>query len=228
MNLGPRHIPHHPFHGVDRTAWPAVPRAPKTAMSLPIRVLIAALGLMFLLSAATLHAQSPPATESPSEYTIKAVFLYNFSRYATWSATPDPSSDKPFVIGVLGSDPFGEVLDEIAAKKTVHGRPIVIMRFTSLADYRDGCHILFVCGSLPSEQQAAAITRAEGIGTMLVGETPGFAEQGGTINFYTDGDRIRFEINAAAAHRARLELDGKLLSLGRPANDHRTTGYRSD
>lgn len=171
-----------------------------------------------LASATALHAQSPP--DAPNEYLVKAVFLYNFSRYATWSATAESGSE-PFVIGILGSDPFGVVLDDIAAKKTVHGRKLVLQRFASLADYRPPCHILFVAGAMSPAQQTVVIEKTQGIGTMLVGETPGFAEQGGTINFYVDGDRIRFEINAHAAHRARLELDGKLLSLGRAANDHR-------
>ena len=114
-------------------------------------------------------AQPTSTTEGPSEYTIKAVFLYNFSRYATWPNVTTSENSEPFVIGILGRDPFGDVLDEIAAKKTVHGRRIIVARFSSLAQYRSPCHILFVSGTLSPTQQTTVIAQTQGIGTMVVG-----------------------------------------------------------
>ncbi|MGA2032250.1 MAG: YfiR family protein [Thermoguttaceae bacterium] len=159
------------------------------------------------------QAEPPPL---PNEYTVKAVFLYNFGRYVEWPGAALGNPADPLVIGILGEDSFAGALDEIAAKKTIQGRRIVIRRFASLEEYRPPCQILFVSRSLKGDLQAAAIKKTAGTGVLLVGETPGFAELGGIANFFVDGDRIRFEINASAARRAQLRMDAKLLSLGRP------------
>jgi len=41
----------------------------------------------------------------------------------------------------------------------------------------------------------------------------GFLESGGIINLLTDHDKIRFEVNMAAAQRAALRIRSRLLRL---------------
>jgi hypothetical protein len=162
--------------------------------------------------------QPPEAATLPNQYTVKAVFLYNFGRYVEWPNGSFADASAPFVIGIVGEDAFGGALQEIAARKTIQGRPIVVRRFASPEDYNQTCHILFVSRSLASSQQAALIRMTQRRGVLVVGETPGFAEQGGTANFFVEEDRIRFEINVDTARRAQLRLDAKLLSLGKPVS----------
>jgi hypothetical protein len=50
---------------------------------------------------------------------------------------------------------------------------------------------------------------------LTVGETEGFAARGGIINFYIEGNRVRFEINPDAAHRSGLKISSQLLQLGK-------------
>ncbi len=52
-------------------------------------------------------------------------------------------SQTPFVIGILGQDPFGSALDDAVRGETVNGRPLVVKRFASAADLRP-CQILFI------------------------------------------------------------------------------------
>ena len=92
-------------------------------------------------------ATAPPPA-SPSEYTVKAVFLYSFGRFVQWPAKTFANDSEPFVIGMAGEDPFGRALDEIAAKKTIQDRHIAIRRFAAPDDYRGPCQILFVSRSL--------------------------------------------------------------------------------
>ena len=172
-------------------------------------------------------AQQPEPASLTNEYTLKAVFLYNFGRYVQWPGNAPATTNLrdhpadgarpagPFVIGILGADPFGGALDEIAAKKTIHERPIVVRRFASVEEYGEPCHILFVSRSVTRDEQAALIKKTEGKAVWLVGESPGFAERGGMANFFLDGDRVRFEINADNARRAQLRMDAKLLNLGK-------------
>ena len=156
-----------------------------------------------------------------SEYTVKAVFLYSFGRYVQWPETTFKNTADPFVIGVAGEDSFGGALDEIAAKKTIQERRIVVRRFASPDEYRQPCHILFVSRVLSDEQQAALVAKTQGKPVLVAGESPGFAERGAVVNFIVDGDRIRFELNVNTARQAQLRMDAKLLSLGKPVGTQR-------
>jgi hypothetical protein len=65
------------------------------------------------------------------EYPVKAAFLYHFVEFVEWPrASPLPPSK--VTIGVLGRDPFGDVLDKAILGKTVAGRTLVIRRFASI------------------------------------------------------------------------------------------------
>ena len=43
----------------------------------------------------------------PNEYSVKAVFLYSFGRYIEWPENTFHNESDPFVIGIVGEDPFG-------------------------------------------------------------------------------------------------------------------------
>jgi hypothetical protein len=173
-------------------------------------------------SSSLLKAQDSEPAEGPreqseaqKEYTLKAVFLYSFGRYVEWPKTSFATAKDPFVIGILGEDLFGGALDEIAKKRTLQGRTIIVRRFATPAAYKSPCHILFVSRALTAEQHAAVITKTLGKPVFLVGETPGFAERGGTANFGADGDRIAIEINVESARHARFRVDARLLKLAK-------------
>lgn len=148
------------------------------------------------------------------EYNVKAVYLYSFGRYVTWPSMAFDSNSSPFVIGILGEDPLGMAIDQIAQLKKIQGRAIVVRRFASLDSYRP-CHMVFVAKSVPPEEQVAVIAQSRSKPVLLVGEFPGFAAQGGTVNFFMSGDTVRFEINREAAKAQGLEIDARLLSLAR-------------
>ncbi len=74
------------------------------------------------------------------------------------------------------------------------------------------CHVLFIA---PSERPRIPLIMdaLRGAGTLTIGDTQGFAQQGVMINFYIEKRRVRFEINAGAAHEAGLKISSKLLKL---------------
>jgi len=195
------------------------------AGSWPYWAAVAVLTCLWWSPAAPTAAQQAeePAVSLPNEYTVKAVFLYSFGRYTEWPEKAFRSASEPFVIGIVGEDAFGGALDNIAAKKTIQERRIVVRRFASADQYQQPCHILFVSRSVPPDQQAALIASTQAAAVLVVGETPGFAENGAGANFYLDGERIRFEINIANARRSQLRMDAKLLNLGKPVGSQRNT-----
>lgn len=71
------------------------------------------------------------AQESASlERAVKATYLWKFAPFVEWPANAFKSPDSPFVICVLGGNPFGNFLDEAVAGQRILGRPVLIRRFT--------------------------------------------------------------------------------------------------
>jgi hypothetical protein len=148
-------------------------------------------------------------SQSVSETEAKAAFLYNFTQFVSWPAIPVPKNPSPFVIGILGEDPFGTVLDQIVKGETVNGRKIVVERYSNLASIND-CQILFISRS--EERHLDEIFAAmKDKPVLTVGDSQQFAKRGGAINLITERNRIRITVNLATAQRNRLIFSSNLL-----------------
>lgn len=180
----------------------------------------ALVGCLLLLCFCRAAVNAQDMIDERLEYNVKAVSLYAFGRYVTWPAEAFVNADSPFVIGLLSDNPFGDALDRIAAKKTLDGRTIVVRSITDPAEC-GRCHIVFVPRTTPSETEAELFRQAAGKPVLLVGESPGFANRGGIINFYQSGSNIRFELNPDKSVESRLGLNAKLLTLGTKATSTR-------
>jgi hypothetical protein len=165
------------------------------------------------LSALFLAMMVAGARGQTKEYRIKAAFLLNFAQFVDWpdSAFATPSS--PFEVGVLGADPFGPALDETVQGENVHSRKLAIRRSKRIEDLAD-CQMIFVSKS-ERARLAAILAKTGSRPVVTVGEIPGFAAEGGTINFYLDQNKVRFEINAASAKLGGLKISSQLLGLGK-------------
>jgi hypothetical protein len=154
-----------------------------------------------------------PAQQSPfEELEVKAVFLFNFVQFVEWPASAFTSPEAPVVIGVLGSDPFGRVLDDVVEGERVKGRPLVVARFRRVEDIT-ACHVLFISPSETKNYQrilAALDTQP----TLTVGETENFTTLG-MIRFLTERNRVRLEVNIEKAKAAGLSISSNLLRAAR-------------
>jgi len=173
------------------------------------------LSLILLLAVGGVRAQE----SQPSEYQIKAAFLFNFAKFVEWPPAAFAEASSPFVIGILGENPFGGDLEQTIRGKTVSDRRFAIKEVGSLAQMRN-CHILFISAS--EQKRLPEIFEAlRGATVLTVGEMDRFTETGGMINFVREaqGSRIRFQINDETARKAGLKISSKLLSLAqRPAH----------
>ncbi|MGA2799357.1 MAG: YfiR family protein [Thermoguttaceae bacterium] len=181
------------------------------------------ISLLLVGQIAQVRGQSPNAMESAQqaeainpqyEYNVKAAFLYSFGRYVEWPKDAFDERSGAFVVGICGEDPFEQILDRIAQSKTIQGRRIIIQRMATIEELRP-CHILFVSHSIPPAQQITIINKMRDKPTLLVGESPGFAERGGGLKFFLEGGTVRFEINVEAIRQQKLLIDAKLLNLGK-------------
>jgi hypothetical protein len=164
--------------------------------------------LLIWISLVLLPMQAQPV--SPSEYQVKAAFLYNFAKFVEWPAEVF-QDNKPFVIGIVGHDPFGGLIDEAVSGKTVRDRKITVNRYSKIEDAANS-HILFVAGS-EGEEVARILKRLGKAPVLTVSDIERFAEEGGMIQLVTDQNRVRFAVNVAAVDRAGLKPSSQLLKL---------------
>jgi hypothetical protein len=166
-----------------------------------------------LLAVATLvciYAQAENAPQAPSEYQVKAAFLYNFVKFVEWPATP-ALQEGPIELCVMGKDPFAGALQRVVDGKTVNERPLVVRHIRDIAAARS-CHALFVSAS--EVARISEITRAVHAWSVLtVSDIDRFSERGGIICFFMEGQKVRFRINVKMATSARLKISSKLLRL---------------
>lgn len=147
-------------------------------------------------------------SSTPSkEYQVKAVFLLNFAQFVDWPGKDFASDASPFVIGVLGHDPFGDYLDEVVRDEKVKGHPVEVRRFHRLDDVQL-CHVLFIVGG---EVDEVELRRLATRSILTVGESDRFTANGGIVRFATEKGKLHLRINLEAAKTSALVISSKLL-----------------
>lgn len=151
--------------------------------------------------------------EDNREYEIKAAFIYNFAQFTVWPDKAFASDDSPFVVAVVGQDPFNHALESACEGKSIAGHPMEVRHIDSL-DQIEGCHLLFVPET--EDDHLDDIFKVVADRPILtVGESPKFPWAGGTIRFLIEDHKMRFEVNPDAAAKAALRISSKLMSLAR-------------
>jgi hypothetical protein len=146
------------------------------------------------------------AEASTLEYQVKAVFILRIAQLTEWPRRP---AAMPFVIGVMGDDPFGPLLDQVVKGELIEGHPIVVRRYSG-PDTLGLCDLLLITGPQRSAADRA-LKRVAGKPTLTVADFEGFVGQGGAVELFISSDRVRFRIDRKAAEAAGLSLRSQLL-----------------
>ena len=170
-------------------------------------------------------AATPTSPSGPSrEYKVKAALLLNFLKYASFPKGTFPTDTSPVTVLIVGKDPFGSSLRKSLASKGVGKRPLKILHAASIPlDLK--AHLVFTSG-LSRGDEKTLIERLKSKPCLLVGESPGFARDGGFINLYLDGSKVRFEINRDRTTTTRIKLKAEILKLARIIETQSTQGSR--
>jgi YfiR/HmsC-like len=156
-------------------------------------------------------------SNAPTEYQVKAAFLFNFAKFIDWPQTTFLNSESPFFICIVGEDRFGREIDSSLSSKTIENRAVVVEHSGQVAEARH-CQMVFVSSS-EKQRVPQVLSGLRGTNALVVGETDGFAAAGGAIQFDLDENRVHFLINTDAADRAGLTVSSRLLSLARIIHD---------
>ena len=155
------------------------------------------------------QSENTASARNVPEYALKAAFLLNFAKYVEWPAASFEDPAAPIVIAVLGRDPFGPELEATLKGRVVKGRPLKIRRIGRPGDIAD-LHMLFVPRG---EERRMPEILARERAVLLVGESDAFCRSGGALSILIQEGRPRIEANPAAAVRAGLKIDAKLLKV---------------
>jgi hypothetical protein len=166
---------------------------------------VALTALSAFIFTSTIHAQS-----SPTEYQVKAAYLYNFAKFVEWPPRV-ALSESSFNICVLGRDPFDSTFGATVAGENIKGKNVVVKRIPRAQDGAS-CQILFISSSEEARlKEILAVLDKTSV--LTVSDMPQFTLRGGMIQFVTEAKRVRFEVNLTSAERTGLTLSSQLLKV---------------
>ena len=145
------------------------------------------------------------------EYPLKAVFLLNFAQFTDWPTNAFDRADSPFVIGVLGNDPFGDVLEETVRTENWNDRKFVVQRFRRVEEVAN-CQILFISQS-ETRRLKEDLAGLKGRPILTVSEIENPAYHGACVRFITENNKIRLRINIDSLKEANLTMSSQLLRV---------------
>ena len=166
------------------------------------------------------HAQTATAT-APA---LKAAFLYNFAKFATWPAEAMRPAD-PIVFCVLNDRAVFDQLVSLTEGRAIEGHPLVVRTTKADAAALAACRLLFVSG-LDQTASLALLDAVAGKPVLTASDLESFAQSGGVAGFYVERGTLRFAINLEATQRTGLRLSSKLLSLAKIVKDERAAVRR--
>jgi hypothetical protein len=167
--------------------------------------------LLLVLAAALVAPVSHAEAVTATDQQLKAVFVYRFSQFVDWPTAAYSSDTEPFVIGVMGSDTFAALLEEVVRGERVNNHPIQVRRVRN-AEAAGPIHILFVDRS-ENARLEQAVELMKGRNTLIVSDLDDATQRGAAIQFTSRNNRIGLRINVDYARAARLVMSSNLLRL---------------
>lgn len=137
--------------------------------------------------------------------------MFNFCQFITWPSDAFEGPAAPIVIGVLGNDPFGTMLDDVVRGEVIRGRTIRVSRYRRVEEAAN-CHLLFVSGS-EAPRQDVILRFIQRRKIVTIGESDDFLAGGGMIALASVQNRVRLRINLPAVRAGGISVSSKLLRV---------------
>lgn len=171
--------------------------------------------LYIILPLSLLCTSASEKTQFHSEYDLKLVFIEKFTQFIDWPESSNLSSKKSFIIGIYGSNPFGEYLNYLK-KRTIKGLPVKIELLNNLNEIQDQ-NLLFI-SSDKSDEINEIIDYLKNKPILTISDSPSGEKKGVLINFYLENDKVKFYINNQKANNCNLMIHSPLLKIATIVN----------
>lgn len=149
----------------------------------------------------------------PLEYEMKATYLGKIPGFVEWPASEANGRKADFQFCAMGDYLFGTKLASEVQIATVGGRKIEL-RWTRKEHELEGCELIFFSRS-ETARYVKLLEAFKGKSVLTIGESKGFLEAGGIMEFSFENDRLQMNVNLVAARKANLKLDARLLALAK-------------
>ncbi len=172
--------------------------------------------LFILLSLVLLTSSTVvmPGDSEEANAKIKAIYIYNFTKYIEW---PENYQEGSFVIGFIGSSSsLLTELSKLATSKKAGNQSIEIKNISKVDD-NTKYHIIFILSD-NSAQLTEVIAKSKGKSTLIVTEKPGLAQKGAGINFIVEDNKQKIELNKENISKYKLKVAETLVKLSNPVN----------
>jgi hypothetical protein len=151
-----------------------------------------------LFSATTVYAQADEAQ-------LKAAFIFNFAKFATWSGE-DGASARDLVLCVAQDQEIYRQLTEVEGRK-IRERVIHVAEISN-ATSLPNCQVIYVGNSLP-QREVEKLIQSYNQGALTISD--GTAAT--AIQFVPNGARLGFSVHMPEVKKQGIELNSQLLKL---------------
>lgn len=168
----------------------------------------AVIASVMLFHVNAIQAQSTSSTQLI--YNLQVHMLFKLLPYIDWVGQED-QTEEPFVICILGDDPYGKLIDQLAKESQYKKRKIEIRRIEEI-DQLQSCHVLFINPSFENDWNEIQ----EKIKTwqiLTISEYGNFAKLGGMVNYFINNDNLNLEINVTAVEEKEIKINSLVLQL---------------
>jgi hypothetical protein len=174
-------------------------------IGLAVRAASCCLSLLLAGAAGSASAQDAAMPEQQ----IKAAYILNFTRYASWPAAVLADARAPLVLCMLGQG-GGDIARQLQSRAA--GSHPLDLRTITRSEEIAPCHALYI-GPSERPRQAALLARLRDQAVLTIGDSATFLADGGMINMMLIEGSIRFEVNLAAAKQSGVSLNPRVLAL---------------
>jgi hypothetical protein len=181
------------------------------------------LSITFFLSVFLLHSilLSIKIKDSTSEYFAKALFMGKLANYVDWPENASVyNANKPFIIGVLGENPF--LIDRngkndgdnwlkrayLDGHEKIRNKEVKI-RYLSDVDEIPGCHLIYISISEKQNLDRIIAVAKENM-VLTMSDNDGFARYGIHFNLLIKSGNMKYEINETAIKNSGFKANWRL------------------
>lgn len=154
-----------------------------------------------------------PARAQVSEAELKASFVLSFAKFVTWPAEALKANPGELVFCLLGNK--DALYDALSEKQGKQAQQLTVrFRHVARGDNLKACQVLVFADS-EVEHSETVLRRLAGQPVLTINGSGHFLEAGGIIGIFGESDKLRFDINLAAARQNGLTMSSNLLRLAR-------------
>lgn len=140
---------------------------------------------------------------------IKAIYIYNFTKYIEW---PQDYKQGNFIVGILGNNTLLiNELNKMASTKTVGVQKFEIKSIASASEAMD-CHIVYI-ESDNSNQLPEVLGKVKNKSALIVTDKQGLVSKGAAISFVIVDNKQKIELNKGNIEKYKLKVADQLVSM---------------